>query len=157
VLFQVLDAWKALTGCSQKSLGGRIISLPRGKVLGGSSAINGMVSTYPSREDIDRWAELGNEGWSFDDLEPYFRTSERFDAPSQKIAQFYETEDIINPELHKIKGPVATSFPVNRRVGADAWVKTFENVGLKLTTDPLSGEGLGGYTSVLLFSSVALL
>lgn len=123
-----------------------MIALPRGKVLGGSSAINGMVSTYPSREDIDHWADLGNEGWSFDDLQPYFRKSERFDAPSHKNAQFYGTEDMIDPELHKIKGPVATSFPVNKRAGADAWIKTFEKTGLKLTKDPLSGDGQGGYT-----------
>jgi choline dehydrogenase len=140
----------------QKSLGGRIIPLPRGKVLGGSSAINGMVSTYPSREDIDHWAELGNEGWSFEDLQPYFIKSERFDAPSQNIAQFYETEDVIDPGLHKIKGPVATSFPVNKRAGADAWVKAFENVGLKLRTDPLTGEGQGGYTYVSFLRPVNL-
>ena len=105
-----------------------------------------MVSTYPSREDIDNWADLGNEGWSFDDLQPYFRKSERFDAPSHRIAQFYGTEDIIDPDLHKIRGPVATSFPVNRKAGADAWIKTFEKKGLKLTKDPLSGDGQGAYT-----------
>ena len=105
-----------------------------------------MVSTYPSRDDIDHWAQLGNEGWSFDNLQPYFRKSERFDAPSKKIAQFYETEDIIDPELHKIKGPIATSFPVNKKPAADAWIKTFENEGLKLTSAPLSGEGQGAFT-----------
>ena len=87
-------------------------------------------------------------------MERYYRKSECFDAPSRKIAQFYETEDIIDPELRKIKGPVTTSFPVNKRVGADAWVKLFENVGLKLTADPLSGEGLGGYTYLQVFTCV---
>jgi choline dehydrogenase len=129
----------------QAALGGRTIFLPRGKVLGGSSAINGMVATYPSREDIDHWSELGNHGWSFEDLAPYFKLSERFDAPSWKIAEFYETEQIIDPELHKVHGPVATSFPVNRRAGADAWVQTFDGLGMKMTEDPLSGGGLGGF------------
>lgn len=134
------------TSTPQKSLGGRAISIPRGKVLGGSSAINGMVSTYPSREDINHWRELGNEGWSFDDLAPYYKKSERFDAPSRKIAQFYETDEIIDPVLHKIYGPVATSFPVSKRASADAWVKTFKGLGMQLTEDPQSGRGLGGYT-----------
>ena len=130
----------------QATLGGRTIFLPRGKVLGGCSAINGMVATYPSREDIDHWNKLGNAGWSFDDLAPYFKKSERLDAPSKKIAQFYDTEQITDPELHKVHGPIATSFPVNKRAGASAWVQTFDGLGMKMTEDPQSGRGLGGFT-----------
>jgi hypothetical protein len=42
--------------------------------------------------------------------------SERFDAPSRKIAQFYQIEQIIDPELHTIHGPIATSFQVNKEL-----------------------------------------
>ncbi|MCB1705891.1 MAG: choline dehydrogenase [Halioglobus sp.] len=54
----------------------RRISWPRGKVLGGTSSINGMVYIRGQREDYDHWADLGNEGWSYDDVLPYFKRSE---------------------------------------------------------------------------------
>ncbi|KUZ94114.1 glucose-methanol-choline oxidoreductase [Burkholderia ubonensis] len=66
----------------QLGLGGRRGYQPRGKALGGSSAINAMVYIRGHRSDYDHWAALGNAGWSYDDVLPYFRLSEhneRFD------------------------------------------------------------------------------
>lgn len=57
--------------------GNRRIFWPRGRVLGGSSSINGMIYTRGQPEDFDHWRQLGNVGWSFDDLLPYFERSER--------------------------------------------------------------------------------
>jgi choline dehydrogenase len=56
--------------------GDRRVFWPRGKVLGGSSSINGMVYIRGQAEDFDHWRQLGNAGWSFDDVLPYFRRSE---------------------------------------------------------------------------------
>jgi choline dehydrogenase len=56
--------------------GDRRVFWPRGKVLGGSSSINGMVYIRGQAEDFDHWRQLGNTGWSFDDVLPYFRRSE---------------------------------------------------------------------------------
>ncbi len=56
--------------------GNRRVFWPRGKVLGGSSSINGMVYIRGQAEDFDHWRQLGNTGWSFDDVLPYFRRSE---------------------------------------------------------------------------------
>ena len=61
----------------QPGLNGRRISCPRGRVLGGSSSINYMVYVRGNRGDYDHWAELGNTGWSYDDVLPYFARSER--------------------------------------------------------------------------------
>ena len=55
---------------------GRKVFWPRGKVLGGSSSINGMVYIRGQAEDFDHWRQLGNSGWSFDDLLPYFKRAE---------------------------------------------------------------------------------
>src|SRR5947208_1275655 len=55
---------------------GRMMFLPRGKVLGGSSSINAMVYIRGAREDYDGWRDAGNAGWGYDDMLPYFRRSE---------------------------------------------------------------------------------
>jgi choline dehydrogenase len=60
----------------QSGLGGRTISVPRGKVLGGSSAINGMIYIQGHRADYDAWAEAGCRGWSYRDVLPYFQRAQ---------------------------------------------------------------------------------
>jgi len=57
-------------------LNGRSIDWPRGKTLGGSSSINGLLYIRGQREDYDHWRQLGNAGWSYEDVLPYFRRSE---------------------------------------------------------------------------------
>ncbi|PSM18199.1 choline dehydrogenase [Nitratireductor sp. StC3] len=57
-------------------LGGRVLATPRGKVLGGSSSINGMVYVRGHARDFDHWAETGATGWSFADVLPYFKRME---------------------------------------------------------------------------------
>jgi choline dehydrogenase len=60
----------------EPGLGGRQVFQPRGKVLGGSSSINGLLYVRGQHEDYDRWRQLGNVGWGFDDVLPYFKKAE---------------------------------------------------------------------------------
>lgn len=55
--------------------GNKRCKLAGGKVLGGSSVINGMLYSYGNKEDYDSWAAQGNEGWRYEDLLPYFKKS----------------------------------------------------------------------------------
>jgi choline dehydrogenase len=62
----------------QDNTGGRAIPIPRGRMLGGSSAINGMVWVRGQRQDYDHWAQLGNRGWSYQDVLPIFKSMESY-------------------------------------------------------------------------------
>jgi choline dehydrogenase len=70
--------WKYLT-VPQKHLDGRQLYDPRGKLLGGTSSINGMIYDRGSPKDYDRWQSWGNDGWSYAHVLPYFRRSESYE------------------------------------------------------------------------------
>lgn len=66
-------------------LDGREIPYPRGKVLGGSSSINGLIYIRSQPEDYDHWAQLGNRGWAADDVFPFFRKAENWDGTADAV------------------------------------------------------------------------
>lgn len=74
-LFGTEVDWAYMTD-PEPGLDGRQIYHPRGKVLGGSSAINGMIYIRGNRRDFDRWAAAGNDGWGYDQVLPYFLRAE---------------------------------------------------------------------------------
>jgi choline dehydrogenase len=69
--------WPHVTA-AQDGLRGRTVSIPQGRVLGGGSSVNAMTYVRGNRLDFDRWRSLGNDGWGYDDVLPYFRRSEDF-------------------------------------------------------------------------------
>ena len=126
----------------------RVVNHPRGKQLGGSSAINFMYSTHASQRDIDDWGELGNSGWSWLELFPYFLKSEKYNAPSASISAQVDTT-FIEPSLHGERGPVQNSFPPFYDNFYKAWEPTYKNLGLGPTGDPKGGIAIGAYTTLL--------
>ena len=76
--------WRFLTG-PEPNLGGRRIPIPLGKVLGGSSSINGMLYVRGQPLDYDTWAQLDNRGWSFADVLPYFKRAESFERGGDEL------------------------------------------------------------------------
>jgi choline dehydrogenase len=73
--------------------GGRRVYAPRGKTLGGSSAINGHVYNRGQRMDFDNWAQRGNRGWGYADVLPYFRRMERRLAPNNDADPTFRGKD----------------------------------------------------------------
>ena len=63
----------------------RAILYPRGKVLGGSSSINGMIYVRGQPEDFDHWGQLGNRGWSWDDVLPYFKRGRELGGRRRRV------------------------------------------------------------------------
>jgi choline dehydrogenase len=61
----------------ETSTNDRRLPVPRGKLLGGSSSINGMVFVRGQAQDFDTWAQMGNRGWSYDDVLPIFKRMDR--------------------------------------------------------------------------------
>ena len=96
--------------------GNRAILYPRGRGLGGSSAINGMIHIRGQPQDYDRWAQKGCRGWSYDDLVPYFRRSERYEAAR-------------DPERGR-DGAVAVEQVVDRGRLLEAFVAAAQAMGL---------------------------
>ncbi|MFY0611575.1 MAG: FAD-dependent oxidoreductase [Hyphomicrobiaceae bacterium] len=116
---------------------GRAIDWPRGRVIGGSSSINGLVFIRGQRENFDRWSELGATGWSFDDVLPYFRRLESFaGGPSQ---------------LRGSHGELQVSELRNDHPYCDAWTDAGVQYGLPRNED-FNGEstfGVGRYSVTL--------
>src|SRR3954467_15137401 len=82
---KMLDHKTLTWGFKAEAVDGREIIYPRGRVLGGSSSINGLIYIRGQPEDYDHWAQLGNPGWSWDDCLPYFKRAERWEGEHDEI------------------------------------------------------------------------
>jgi choline dehydrogenase len=111
-------------------LGGRRLHCPRGKVLGGSSSINGLVYVRGNPLDFDRWEEEGAKGWAYRDVLPYFRRAEgRLDGGDS-----YRGAD----------GPLATMRGPKRNPLYDAFIEAGRQAGYPVSPD-LNGEQQEGF------------
>lgn len=99
----------------------RRISWPRGKVLGGSSSINGLIYIRGQRQDFDLWRQLGNAGWSYDDVLPYFRKA--------------EDQENGEDEFHGTGGPLGVSNLRTPHPLHDAFVKGCQEAGYPYNPD----------------------
>lgn len=82
--------------------GGRRIAVPRGRMLGGSSSINGMVYIRGQAQDYDHWAQLGNRGWSFQDVLPIFKRMERFEGGADEFRGRNGILPVTHTPRHKV-------------------------------------------------------
>ncbi|KAL8828191.1 MAG: hypothetical protein Q9191_002730 [Dirinaria sp. TL-2023a] len=130
----------------QAALGNRSIEHPRGKGLGGSSLLHRNMVTFPSKSSIDCWAALGNNSWTFESMEPYYRKFHTFDEPSAAVKEDLGL-DYLDEKLHGKTGPVKVTFGNYQPDCYKAWASTFETLGRKATKDPISGLCIGGHNT----------
>ena len=114
-------------------------------MVGGSSAINVLALIYPSKSSIDAWGKLGNKGWDFDTLAPYYQKFHTYNKPTKETAEALAT-DYIDEAVSGKSGPVQSSFPEFHGPLGKAWPETFKNLDFAMTTDPLSGQSTGGFS-----------
>ena len=113
-------------------LNGRSIDWPRGKVLGGSSSLNGLLYVRGQKEDYDRWRQMGNEGWGWDDVLPLFKRC--------------EDQERGEDEFHGVGGPLSVSNMRIQRAICDAWVAAAQAAGYPYNPDYNGAEQEGvGY------------
>ena len=99
-------------------LAGRKLACPRGKVIGGSSSINGMVYVRGHAKDFDTWAEMGALGWSYSDILPYYRRLEKLDyAGSEEVENLRGINGPLNITKGKRMNPLTLAF---EKAGAQA-------------------------------------
>ena len=112
-------------------LNGRSLKWPRGKVLGGSSSINGLLYVRGQHQDYDRWAELGCTGWSYDDVLPYFRKA--------------ENQSRGEDDYHGVGGPLQVSDMSFKRPICDDFINGVAEMGTPVNNDinGASQEGVG--------------
>ncbi|WP_315805851.1 choline dehydrogenase [Bradyrhizobium sp. SZCCHNS3002] len=115
----------------EPGLDGRSVFQPRGKVLGGSSSINGLLYVRGQHEDYDRWRQRGNVGWGYDDVLPYFKRAENQSRGAD--------------DYHGIDGPLPVSDWRHEDPLSEAFVKAAVEAGLPFNGDfnGASQEGAG--------------
>lgn len=135
-LFRTRMDWQFWTE-PQTHVGNRKIYLPRGKTLGGSSSTNAMAYVRGNHRDYDEWAELGNTGWGYEDVLPYFLKSEN-----------NEQAELLDPGYHQQGGPLHVSFQHRFKTPfAAAFVESGKSLGLPENKDynGKSQEGIGKF------------
>lgn len=120
-------------------LGGRQLACPRGKVIGGSSSINGMVYVRGNAGDYDHWDECGARGWAFADVLPYFKRMENWHGPADEA--HWRGSD----------GPLHVTRAMGENPLSQAFVAAAADAGYGVTED-YNGErqeGIGGFDATI--------
>ncbi|KAF9895282.1 hypothetical protein FE257_000185 [Aspergillus nanangensis] len=130
----------------QPGLAGRKLPCPRGKVLGGTSALNFMAWNRGNREDYDAWRELGNVGWGWEDVLPSFQKSETFHPPDDAHQQRYHSRYLA--DVHGLDGPLHTTHIREYGPSHGFWHATLGNLGVDTSPDSLRGSNIGAWNMV---------
>ncbi|KAI1841193.1 hypothetical protein JX265_013152 [Neoarthrinium moseri] len=129
---------------AQPNLNGRSILLHQGKALGGSSAINAHVFVPPTKDLIDAWGALGNDGWNWDTFKKYF--AKAYTSPSVASAAELGVSGWASKN-DLAQGPLKASFSGNSSHPVrKAWIDSFSQLGHVAEHDPFLGASTGAFT-----------
>ncbi|KAB8264735.1 hypothetical protein BDV32DRAFT_117440 [Aspergillus pseudonomiae] len=132
----------------QATSGDRVIKETQGKLLGGSSGINGQAFVAPTKAGIDGWAKLGATSWTWETLSPYYKKAFTLQLPDEATRDHIGIH-WVDPKVNGDSGPIKVSFPAVRQDPlSKAWVDTFQEIGYGVTADPFSGVPIGGYSNL---------
>ncbi|KAI0766229.1 GMC oxidoreductase [Trametes elegans] len=133
------------TTVKQPNAGDRVMSWPRGKVLGGSSAMNGMYQVRPSKLEVDTWASLvdGGDKWDWEALFEEMNASETFTPPSDEIQAIGNIQ--YKKENHGTNGPIHATYPGFLPPVVGNWTTTLGNIGVAVAEDAYGGDAWGAY------------
>ncbi|KIW12061.1 hypothetical protein PV08_09335 [Exophiala spinifera] len=117
--------------------------LPMGRGVGGGSLVNGMIWNRGNQEDFDLWASLGNQGWDWNSLLPYFMKSESYTP--RAYANLTRQPVTFVPAVHGSSGPVQVSYPVFYWPQTDNWFGALNALDIPSCVDPNEGTSAGSY------------
>ncbi|RJE18220.1 Dehydrogenase [Aspergillus sclerotialis] len=127
----------------------RQIPQARGRVLGGSSALNFSAVVYPSRQDWAAWSALGNEGWSAEHMEPYLQKFQTYKEPDTSTTETLGLDHYVDPSKYGSQGPLPVGYPAIYGPFNKAWNQAFAKLGWQDKKDPISGDKSGSFTCQL--------
>ncbi|KAL9577400.1 MAG: hypothetical protein Q9203_007477, partial [Teloschistes exilis] len=130
----------------QPGFNGRALPWPRGKVLGGSAALNIMTWNRACKEDYDAWEELGNEGWGWEGMLPFLKKCERFQESDSEHQLLHQSH--FDREYHGTDGPIHTTYPSQFGTSHQYWHKTLNKLGVETNRSHFSGSNVGAWTTV---------
>jgi choline dehydrogenase-like flavoprotein len=113
-------------------------------MLGGSSALNFMMLVYPTKGNIDAWAELGNPSWTFETLAPYFRKFATVNPPPAPAKELLGL-NYIDEGKPPGDGPLQVSYSAGYNVANKAWFDVFAELGIEAKSDPRDGTTMGAW------------
>ncbi|KAK8161915.1 choline dehydrogenase [Phyllosticta citrichinensis] len=133
------------TTTAQSHAHGKTQTLHQGKAIGGTSTINGMSYTRADAAQIDAWEKIGNAGWNWDNLYPYYRKHESFEIPNQQ--QENGGSSYVS-SFHGFQGPVKVGWPLDQSANAlgSTMQSTYEALGIPASED-VNGGDLRGSTA----------
>ncbi|KAK1996284.1 GMC oxidoreductase [Colletotrichum falcatum] len=131
------------TYVANDAIGGRAVSIPQGKIVGGSTKLNRMVFDRGSKSDYDRWELLGASGWNWDTMLPYFKKNENFTPPTPEIKSEWSIQ--VDAAAHGNDGLMQVTYSPFFWPTTKFMVDAVKELGISIATDQANGGPIGGY------------
>ncbi|THV49086.1 hypothetical protein BGAL_0212g00120 [Botrytis galanthina] len=141
---------------SEQGLNGRVILQPRGKLWGGSSAINSHALVYPSSAYHDAWGSLvgAGKGWDWEGIGKYYTRFQKLQAPGEEVKRELKIGDFAMEggyvgrlDESEYEEGIQASYPVTLHPMQKAWTDAIQDLGYSSSKNPVEGDVLGGSTT----------